>query len=538
MKYLLVVLLFFVFFVNGFSQEKNVLVLHSYHQGLEWTDSISEGIKEKLGDYTNIKVYYEYLDTKRNYTKKYYDKLIELYKEKVYTINFDLIITADNAAFEFVINHGDSIFKDIPIIFCGVNNFDEYDISKVPIIAGVKEKVNIRSDFEAVMKMFPKRNKVYIVLDNTLTGQKLYKEIEPEIKVYKKYLDIYFIRDFVIEDLMEKISKLDDNSSVIFLLTLNRDKTGKFLSYKEAVEKISSVAKIPIFGAWDFYLKKGIIGGSLISGKIQGEKAAQISLRYLLYNEFPDRLILDTTTKYYFDYNKLKEFNVKYTPKNSIIINKPQKFKVNIKYLVYTLVVLVVSVGYLEIRVKQKEKAKKILKLEVEKRTKELEHLNAKLIKMATIDELTNIFNRRKVLGELQRLINKKSKFCIAIIDIDDFKQINDIYGHAIGDYVLKKLGEVLGQYTDEFIIPGRIGGEEFLIIFPDKNLEESKYILEDIRLKVKKINYGNYKSVTFSAGIIDVMDYEKDKILSKIDTLLYLAKNKGKDKIIDESLI
>ncbi|WP_134111863.1 ABC transporter substrate-binding protein [Hypnocyclicus thermotrophus] len=386
-------------------------MIYSYHQGLEWTDSISEGIKEKLSDYPNIKIYYEYLDTKRNFTKEYYNKLIDLYKEKVYTINFDLIIAVDNAAFEFALDYGDTLFKNIPIVFCGVNNFEDYDISKASIIAGVKEQINVSDTFEALIKMFPRRNKVYIILDNTLTGQKIYKEISPEIEIYKKYLDIHLIRDFVIEDLVENISKLDTNSSVIFLLTLNRDRSGRFLSYKEALTKINTVATVPIFGAWDFYLNKGIIGGSLVSGKNQGKKAAQIALRYLVYNEFPDRLILDTSTKYYFDYNKLKEFKVKYIPKNSIIINKPSKFNINIRYVIYIVFISTIIVGYLEIRIKQKEKAKKILKLEVEKRTKELEHLNAKLIKMATIDELTNIFNRRKILGELQRLINKRKNF-------------------------------------------------------------------------------------------------------------------------------
>ncbi|WP_134112317.1 GGDEF domain-containing protein [Hypnocyclicus thermotrophus] len=141
-------------------------------------------------------------------------------------------------------------------------------------------------------------------------------------------------------------------------------------------------------------------------------------------------------------------------------------------------------------------------------------------------------------MGRTSEAYKQKKKFCIAIIDIDDFKEINDTYGHSIGDFVLRKIGEILGQYTNNFIIPGRIGGEEFLVIFPDKTLQESKYILEEIRKKIKKINYGSYKNVTFSAGIIDVEDYKKDKILSKIDTLLYLAKNKGKDKIIDEKFI
>jgi hypothetical protein len=83
--------------------QKKILVLHSYHQGLEWTDQISEGIRSVFPYKDEVTIYYEYLDAKRNYSQKYYDKLISLYREKAKVINFDAIIVSDNAAFNFII---------------------------------------------------------------------------------------------------------------------------------------------------------------------------------------------------------------------------------------------------------------------------------------------------------------------------------------------------------------------------------------------------------------------------------------------------
>ena len=126
-------------------------------------------------------------------------------------------------------------------------------------------------------------------------------------------------------------------------------------------------------------------------------------------------------------------------------------------------------------------------------------------------------------------------------MDIDDFKLINDKYGHQIGDEVLKKFTRIIENNLRPYDILGRYGGEEFIIILNNSDIEESKTILERILYNVRNKTFtinGNYLRLTFSGGISSSKEIEKDRIIIDelveiADERMYRAKNSGKDKII-----
>ncbi|MDI6864567.1 MAG: hypothetical protein QMC88_02785, partial [Thermodesulfovibrio yellowstonii] len=120
-------LLFFCVSEHAQAQEKKkILILNSYHQGLSWTDNIVKGIKESLKAMENsIDYYIEYMDTKRFYGDKYFEKIFNLMKQKYSGIKFDLIIVSDNDALLFTMKHYQRLFYEIPVIFCGINNFND-----------------------------------------------------------------------------------------------------------------------------------------------------------------------------------------------------------------------------------------------------------------------------------------------------------------------------------------------------------------------------------------------------------------------------
>jgi len=99
-------------------------VLHSYHQGLQWTDNVNSGIKKVMDSLgSEFELDYEYLDTKRNPSLEYRNKIIELYDLKLQKQNYDAIIVSDNNALSFVKDHRKKYFQNTPIIFCGINHF-------------------------------------------------------------------------------------------------------------------------------------------------------------------------------------------------------------------------------------------------------------------------------------------------------------------------------------------------------------------------------------------------------------------------------
>ena len=190
--------------------------------------------------------------------------------------------------------------------------------------------------------------------------------------------------------------------------------------------------------------------------------------------------------------------------------------------------------------------ANKTLEEKVKNRTKELEKSKNKLKKLALQDSLTGLYNRRYFEKIIEKLINISKRtnepLSLVIIDIDDFKKINDNYGHDTGDLVLKKLSSTLSEMLRKSDIISRIGGEEFAIVLPNTSIDAACELCEKVRQEVEKINLGfneeNILSFTISLGISNSCGNKEEtfsSIFKRADEALYEAKNNGKNKIVLE---
>ena len=128
MKYLILFLLAIsTLFANN---SKEILLLHSYNSGLKWTDGITQGVKEVLEKYPEYELSIEYMDSKKIDDKDYFDSLMNLYEKKFSNRKYDVIISADNYAYEFVLKNYKKLFNGSSIVFCGVENFNKNSIPK------------------------------------------------------------------------------------------------------------------------------------------------------------------------------------------------------------------------------------------------------------------------------------------------------------------------------------------------------------------------------------------------------------------------
>lgn len=160
-----------------------------------------------------------------------------------------------------------------------------------------------------------------------------------------------------------------------------------------------------------------------------------------------------------------------------------------------------------------------------------------KLQKLAEEDELTKTYNRRKLKEVLQSEIERSSRYktplCVALFDIDNFKRINDTYGHNVGDDVLRHLAKTVKnsiRTNDSF---GRWGGEEFLLILPHLSLEEARKACEKIRCIITQTEFATVGSITCSFGLSDyALANNFDTVISQCDHAMYEAKNMGKNCI------
>jgi diguanylate cyclase (GGDEF)-like protein len=169
--------------------------------------------------------------------------------------------------------------------------------------------------------------------------------------------------------------------------------------------------------------------------------------------------------------------------------------------------------------------------------------LRENLHNQAIHDPLTGLFNRRHMEEFLRREIyraeRKGATLGIIMLDIDDFKQFNDTFGHAAGDTLLRKLGAFLKAHIRRTDIACRYGGEEFMLIFPESSLEDTRQRAEQLREEVKHLNVQHdgqsLSAITLSLGVAAFPGQNPtvEAILRAADLALYRAKNEGRDRVV-----
>lgn len=177
------------------------------------------------------------------------------------------------------------------------------------------------------------------------------------------------------------------------------------------------------------------------------------------------------------------------------------------------------------------------LEEKVEKRTKELHEKNKQLEILSITDKLTNTYNRIKLDDtielEMQRVARKNTKFGIIIIDIDHFKEVNDTYGHQVGDIILVEFAQILKGNTRRTDIVGRWGGEEFIIICLEADLEELLNLAEILKSKIEQYDFSTIETKTASFGVATYQKSESsEELINRADEALYIAKNNGRNRV------
>ena len=364
MKFFLLFSILFLNFLQA-NELKEVLLIHSYHKGYIWTDDISKTIEKNFSSDKNIELTTVYMDTKRIDDPSYLANLAKLYKQQFTNRTFDLIIISDNNAFDFMELYYDSLFKNVPVLFCGINNYDKNMLDKLTFknISGVAEEVDIEKNFELISRLHPNLKNLLIINDTSTTGYAVKKDLAKIIEKYKSKFNIEYTDNLDISDLKTKVSKLEKSNSAILFVLLFKDTTGKYFTHKQSFEEVKKVSEVPIYGLWDFYLNSGMVGGLLTSGISQGETVSKMALDVLNGKDIKDIPILEKSPNLYiFNYNELKRFNLdvyKYV-ENPIIINEPTSiYKEHIKFFIITIIIIAllsIIVVILKANIQRREK--------------------------------------------------------------------------------------------------------------------------------------------------------------------------------------
>jgi len=173
----------------------------------------------------------------------------------------------------------------------------------------------------------------------------------------------------------------------------------------------------------------------------------------------------------------------------------------------------------------------------IEYKNIELNEINEKLKILSIKDELTGLYNRRKLEELLQDEYQKAKRynhvFSVVLLDLDDFKKINDNYGHQVGDQVLKEVSKILLDTIRKVDYCGRWGGEEFLILLPDTKLDAAVTLAQRVRKEIEGYSIPKVDNLTSSFGVSVYSPGKEIKdIIKEADEALYRAKEKGKNNV------
>lgn len=315
-------------FAAAVESHPDVLVLHSYHPAT-WSNKMFNGVASVLGEEEGPHYFVEYMDTKKIKTDAYLDGLYSLYQQKYGDQPFDVIIATDDNAYQFVLRHHTDLFKNAPLVFCGVSDFDPLQIADRPV-TGVLEIEPDEEELLLAFSLLPETKKVYFICDYTTTAVIHLEKCEQIMA--RRYPDVEYevLRDLTADQMVTALASAEQDSFIVCIAWWF-DKDGNAVLQDELADIIKQ-ANRPVFTFAEWLVTRGALGGKVISPYRQGV-AAGVLAQKILAGQSPASLGIlddsDQTTQYLFDYELLKHYQVSESllPKDAVILNQSSHFK-------------------------------------------------------------------------------------------------------------------------------------------------------------------------------------------------------------------
>ena len=510
-------------------EDKRVLFISSYSYAWDTVQLQIEGIKAGLGD--GVTLDYEFMDTKRvndETAEKLFFEGLSYRLSKV--APYDVVILGDDAALIFAAKYQEELFAGIPLVFEGVNDEElAGELAKDPLITGVLEKLSVDKNIELGLRLNPDAKKVVAILDNSITGEverkRFYKSAE-------SYPELTFTEinasELTSTQLRRELKKVSDDSILIYVV-MTEDASGKQYTNKESIRLISDNAAVPALRMVEGGIGEGLLGGNVVSMYKSGEIAANIAVSIAGGRDSGQINVMDSPNIYCVDQLVMNKFGLDMSllPEETQIINEQKNFfernqeaMVPSAMLIIFLIIVILWVCIDNFR------SRRLMK--------ELEEARGIMESASQHDFLTGIPNRSKFMEDLETTIASGKPCTIMMIDIDDFKHINDNYGHTAGDDALRELAHRLKQMQSQILTPYRFAGDEFILLirseqkkivektaYECRNLFSKSFVLAGTEMKV--------------CGSIGISSYPRDaqdaeQLIINADDAMYEVKKSGKN--------
>lgn len=267
----------------------NVLVISSYNTGYQWSDDQLKGVLKSLdAAYPSIEPVVHYLDARRFPSSTREKLLLEDLLLKVSAFKPAIIVTLDNAAFDFALDHRSELDPSIPLVFGGLNHYSPEVLRGDKLITGVAEESRYEGTFRLARALCPKATHVLVVSSLTASGRESRRGFEKLVgSLYKEYTFEYF-EDWTNDQLFRRVSSLDSSWFVV-ILDSTQDSTGHFnYNDRDFSHRLSSETVVPVFinafppGEHDWSVEPWHgLGGGMIVAELHGRRVGEMAARIL-----------------------------------------------------------------------------------------------------------------------------------------------------------------------------------------------------------------------------------------------------------------
>lgn len=338
-------------------KSKNILIINSYEQTNPWTKMQEDGFENGLkNNGLDIKVFHEYMDSKRLHGEKYLEQYTNYIIEKYKTVKIDMIMTTDDYATLYVKDYKIQFAdKDTPVVFSGVNDL----AFRADHFVGVYEKVDIKGTIDLVHELQGDQVPVTIVTDKSLSSDSIIRTSLPD----NSYLMNHHVKLLQNDQLTKIKTELNNqkNGAVIFLL-FNEDSQKNSYTYYEGLNEIQTYTDLPIYVVWDFYMSQNVIGGSLITEDKLTKDLSHLASRIL--DDEPMDIMNNITTEAEkrLNYTNLNRYGLVEEARRAqiTIMNEPNSFFEAYSQLITVIatliIVFVIIIFVLISNIKQKNK--------------------------------------------------------------------------------------------------------------------------------------------------------------------------------------
>ncbi|MFH0920726.1 MAG: ABC transporter substrate binding protein [Fibrobacterota bacterium] len=345
-------LLFLLVAASFSASPKRVLILNSYNPGYLWSDLEMQGIDSVLKTRPEVETHLEYMDAKYLEDSLQLENLQRLYAYKYGRVRFDAILAADNNAFNFLRRFRDGLFPGTPVVFCGINDFNDSLLAGHPDMTGVAENADYAATIALVPRLWPRARTLVIVNDSSLTGlahEGQLRAVEARVGPGLRFRPLPFSA-MTLDELRDTLQTLPDSCAVLYLSSFkSRDRN---YSFQESMRRIVEASPVPVFAVNDSRVLLGATGGFVVSGFYQGAAAAGMALRILDGTPVSNIPVMQKgPNRYMFDHNALERYGIpeRGLPRGSIVLNAPlpihEKYRAIITALLVAILLILVGIG-------------------------------------------------------------------------------------------------------------------------------------------------------------------------------------------------